>query len=318
MQLLDQIRQQIPQPVIDGWITTAQFAGHIHWWWVFDGIVAAWVIFWIVQGYLLSHRSGYFAPQLSCAPALVRYAVATLAGWYFIGPIIIRGQEHLKVVDGDILIGPNHQIEADAIGVGVGLKRRFVRFLIAINQTAGIRAPFFAWFGAISVGYSKDNKAGAAAEAAVEALVAEAKRRWNRMVVFLMFPQGALYRTDQWDRKQFFKGLCRIAREANAQTGRNYWLVPVVAVYDYDPTHAIWFHRFLEQRLGLKRKFLGHRIYRLTIYIGKPLLRSSLPDDDDLAMDKFYEQLVHTRLGARRLSKAAKIVKMTASVAPAN
>lgn len=271
-----------------------------HLWWIAVGaIFVAWVVFWNVQGWLLSHRSGYFAPRLSCAPQLVRYLFSTLIGRWFIGRLHVRGWENLNGVNGNVIIGPNHQLEADVFLVGMGLGKRAVRFLMSMNQTKGfLRAPFFAWMGAISVGYSKENRASAAADSAVKALDVESARK--RKTALIIFPQGTLIRDDNWDRKQFFKGLMKISRLAREKTGEDYWIVPVVAQYNYDPKLGSRFQRFVRW-LGISRKFFGHTIYGATIYIGKPLLRSALPADDDAAMDVYYQAMLSTRQQCREL-----------------
>jgi 1-acyl-sn-glycerol-3-phosphate acyltransferase len=269
--------------------------------WLVGGsaVFLAWVAFWNVQGWLLSHRSGHFAPRLSCAPQLVRYFISSLIGRWFIGKLRVHGWENLDGVSGNVIIGPNHQREADVFLVGMGLGKRAVRLLMAINQTAGFfRAPFFAWMGAISVGYSKENRASAAADSAVEALGAEASRGKNTALI--IFPQGTLIRDDNWDRKQFFKGLMKISRMARERTGQDYWIVPVVAQYNYDSNLGSRFQR-LVRWLRIPRKFFGRTIYGATIYIAKPLLRSSLPEDDEAAMDVYYEVMLAARARCREM-----------------
>jgi 1-acyl-sn-glycerol-3-phosphate acyltransferase len=256
-------------------------------------LFVAWVLFWQYQGYMLSHRSGYFAPRLTVAPQMVRWLVSTLIGAWFIGRVQVKGWENIEGLEGNIIIGPNHQIESDVWLVGMGLGRREVRFLMSINQTKGIlRGPFFAWMGAISVGYDKKNKASAAADSAVKAL--SDKKQLGKRKVLLIFPQGALIRDDVWSRKQFFNGEMKISRLAGAQTGEAYWHVPAVAHYNFDPRHGTAFQRFVH-RLGISRRFFGHTVFGATIYIGKPLKRSELPEDDAAAMDVYYERMVDTR-----------------------
>ena len=168
-----------------------------------------------------------------------------------------------------------------------------MRFLMSINQTRGfLRAPFFAWMGAISVGYDKSQpkakSSGAAVTSAVEALSSEL----DSMLV--IFPQGSLIRNNDLKRDQFYTGVMKIARLSEEKTGQAFFVVPVAAEYCCDKAFATPVQKFLA-RLGFKRHFFGRTIYGAKIYIGQPLKRSALPADDALALDAYYETLIETR-----------------------
>ena len=249
-----------------------------------------WAAYWIRQGRLLAKNSGHYSPRLTFLPQLVRFWLSTLIGGWFVGPLRVHGWENTEGLEEDagVLIAPNHQRECDGILAARGLRLRSMRFLMAINQVQGWRGPLFAWLGAISVGYDPKNPASAAAESSIKVMSEEVGSR------LVLFPQGTLIKDDEWDRKQFKHGAVRIVKAAAKNTGRKFYLVPVVCIYEYDANHATWLQR-LAAKLKLPRKFFGVYMYGATVMIGKPIDADTLPDDEDAATDIYYQAMLTTR-----------------------
>lgn len=255
-------------------------------------LAIAWFLYWQVQGWLLSHRSGHYAPMISAAPRYVRWALGCLLARIFIGPVKIVGEENLSLCQGRVIIAPKHVIENDAVLVAKLARTMKIRFLIAINQTQGLRGAPLAWMGAISVGYDKTNPALSAANAtksAVTALTSESDS------FLLVFPEGRLDKENILMREKFRSGVVRIAKACQNRDLQNDWhVLPVDIVYENNVANATSFQRRLA-RLGISRKLFGHTVFGATVTYAKPLAVRSLPDDESLATDTLFASLKQAR-----------------------
>jgi 1-acyl-sn-glycerol-3-phosphate acyltransferase len=251
-----------------------------------------WFFFWQVQGWLLSNRSGHFAPMISAAPRYIRWMVGCVVAAYFVGPVRIIGKENLKNLKGRVIITPKHVIETDAVLVAKLARFFKVRFLIAINQTTFPRGAPLAWMGAISVGYDKTNPALSSANAAKSAVKTMTHEKDS---VLLVFPEGKLDKENYLERKNFRNGFNRIGRACQRICPEQNWgVLPVDVEYERDPAKATRFQQ-LVAKLGLSRSFLGNTVYGATVRYGKVIPFENLPADEDASTDVLFAALVGLR-----------------------
>jgi 1-acyl-sn-glycerol-3-phosphate acyltransferase len=264
----------------------------IQWGWILLCLLATWFAYWQIQGWRLAHRSGHYAPMISMLPRLVRWVVGCIGARLFIGPVTVIGWDKLHNFHGRLVVTPKHVIETDAALVAKLARTLKVRFLIAINQTRGLRGAPLAWMGAISVGYDKTNPALSAANAtksAVEVMTSE------RDSILLIFPEGKLDKDNVLVRENFRSGAIRIAKACQEKRPEQNWhILPVDVQYLTDPTKATPFQRLL-RNLRVPRSFLGNTVYGATVTFGDPLKVSDMPAEEATATDKLFEALLNIR-----------------------
>jgi len=260
--------------------------------WLGLGLVATWFVYWQIQGWRLSHRSGYYAPMITVLPRLIRWAVGSMAARLFVGPRHVTGLEKLKDFKGRLIIAPKHLRETDAILVALLMRTRKMRFLIAIDQTSGLRGAPLAWMGAISVGYDKTNPALSAANAtksAVETMTHEEDS------ILLIFPEGKLDKSNILARENFRAGVVRIGKACQERAPQQDWhILPVDGGYECDPTKATAFQRLLK-KLHIPRSFLGNTVYGANINFGDPIRVASLPESESESVDQLFGAFVALR-----------------------
>lgn len=260
--------------------------------WPLLALFCLWFIYWQRQGWLLSHRSGHYAPMISALPRFLRWVTGCLVARIFIGPVKVIGEENISLCKGRVIVVPKHVIENDAALVAKLARTRKIRFVVAINQTEGVRGAPMAWMGAISVGYDKTNPAMSAANAtrnAVDAMTNETD------TILLIFPEGALDKENILKREKFRSGAVRIARACKTRDSTQEWfLLPVDIVYEYDVAKATSFQKKLA-KLGISRRLFGHSVYGATVTFAQPIAVSTLPDDENLATDRLFDALKDVR-----------------------
>jgi hypothetical protein len=268
------------------------FAIHLPFLWIGLGLFGIWVIYWQIQGWLLSHRSGHYAPMISILPRLLRWAVGCMAARIFVGPVRVIGFEKVKNFKGRLIVTPKHVIETDATLVARMARSWKVRFLMAIDQTAGLRGAPLAWMGAISVGYDNTNPALSAANATKSAVETMTREKDS---VLLLFPEGKLDKPNILVRENFRAGAVRIAKACQAKCAHQDWhILPVDVQYECDPSKATRFQRMLK-RLHIPRGFLGNTVYGATVTFGDPIKVATLPDDETQSMDQLFGAFVSLR-----------------------
>jgi 1-acyl-sn-glycerol-3-phosphate acyltransferase len=251
-----------------------------------------WFSFWQLQGWLLSHRSGHFAPMITAAPRYIRWMLGCVVAAYFVGPVRILGKENLQNIKGRVIITPKHVIETDAVLVAKLARSFKVRFLIAINQTSFPRGAPLAWMGAISVGYDKTNPALSSANAAKSAVKTMTQEEDS---ILLLFPEGKLDKENSLERGNFRNGFNRIGRACQQICPEQNWgILPVDVEYERDPAKATRFQRMIA-KLGISRTFLGNTVYGATVRYGKVIPVASLPSDEDSSTDVLFAALVGLR-----------------------
>ncbi|MDR3613785.1 MAG: 1-acyl-sn-glycerol-3-phosphate acyltransferase [Candidatus Obscuribacterales bacterium] len=226
-----------------------------------------WFSYWCYQGWMLSHRSGHYAPMITALPRLLRWGVGCLVARVFVGRVTINGWENVANCKGRLIITPKHVSIKDAALVAKLARTYKLRFLIAINQTKGLRGPPLAWMGAISVGYDKNNPALAganAAKAAVEAMTAETDS------ILVIFPEGALDRENKLVRERYRPGFVRIGKGCQKVSEQQWFAIPVDVQY---------------------------HLFGATVTFGVPIAFAHLPDDEKLATDHLFDVMVQMRAG---------------------
>ena len=251
-----------------------------------------WFAYWQRQGWLLSHRSGHYAPMISKAPRLLRWATGCLGARLFVGPVKVVGWENLANFKGRLIVTPKHVIETDAALVAKLARSLKMRFLIAINQTSGLRGAPLAWMGAISVGYDKNNPALAAANATKSAVETMTREEDS---ILLMFPEGKLDKENVLVRENIRAGAIRIGKACQAKRPEQDWhILPVDVQYVRDPAQATPFQRLLK-KLRINRAFLGNTVYGATVTFGTPMRIADMPADETACTDQLFEAFVALR-----------------------
>ena len=257
-----------------------------------SALLVVWFVYWSRQGWLLSHRSGHYAPMISAVPRFLRWVVGCVVAWYFIGPVRIQGWDNIKDFKGRLIVAPKHVMETDAVLVAKLARTRKLRFLIAINQTQFPRSAPLAWMGAISVGYDKSNPALSGANAVRSAVTAMTE---EKDTILLVFPEGALDKANKLLRKNVRGGTVRIGKALHQKRPDQNWHIAAVDVtYETDPSKATRFQRAVE-RLGLPRSFLGNKVYGATVTYGVPFATASLPEGEEQATDMLFTALAGLR-----------------------
>jgi 1-acyl-sn-glycerol-3-phosphate acyltransferase len=255
-------------------------------------VFVLWFSFWQLQGWLLSHRSGHFAPMITAAPRYIRWMVGCVVAAFFVGPVRIIGRENLSNIKGRVIITPKHVIETDAVLVAKLARSLKVRFMIAIDQTTFPRGAPLAWMGAISVGYDKTNPALSSANAAKSAVKTMTQEKDS---ILLVFPEGKLDKNNALERKNFRNGFNRIGRACQQLRPEQSWgVLPVDVEYERDPAKATRFQRLVE-KLGISRSFLGNTVYGATVRYGEVIPFEDLPFDEDASTDVLFTALVGLR-----------------------
>lgn len=260
--------------------------------WIALGLLAVWLAFWQIQGWRLSHRSGHYAPMISKLPRLVRWGAGCIAARLFVGPVTVIGWEKLHNFNGRLVVTPKHVIETDAALVAKLARTLKVRFLIAINQTQGLRGAPLAWMGAISVGYDKSNPAMSAANATKSAVTVMTQERDS---ILLIFPEGKLDKGNVLVRENFRAGAVRIAKACHERHPEQNWhILPVDVQYITDPAKATPFQRLLK-KLRIPRGFLGNTVYGATVTFSDPIKVSAMHAEETMATDQLFEAFVSIR-----------------------
>lgn len=260
--------------------------------WITLGLLGLWLAFWQVQGWRLSHRSGHYAPMISKLPRLVRWALGCIGARLFVGPVKVIGWEKLHNFNGRLVVTPKHVFETDAALVAKLARTLKVRFLIAINQTQGLRGAPLAWMGAISVGYDKNNPAMSAANATKSAVTVMTQERDS---ILLIFPEGKLDKDNVLVRENFRSGAVRIAKAcADKCPDQNWHILPVDVQYETDPAKATPFQRLLK-KLRIPRGFLGNTVYGATVTFSDPIKVSTMAAEETSATDQLFEAFVSIR-----------------------
>ena len=231
----------------------------------FLALFGLWFSYWCVQGWLLSHRSGHYAPMITVAPRLLRWGVGCLVARLFVGRVTIKGWENVANCKGRLIVTPKHVSYKDSALVAKLARTLKLRFLIAINQTSGVRAPPLAWMGAISVGYDKNNPALSAANATKSAVTVMTAEEDS---ILLVFPEGALDKLNQLDRKKYRAGFVRIGKGCQRASLQKWFVLPV------DVQYHLW---------------------GATVTFGVPIAIDDLPDDETAATDYLFDVMVQIR-----------------------
>lgn len=253
-------------------------------------VIAIWSIFrrasfWKTQGKLLSERSGHLTPY---QPAIARLALGIVASVGFrlkIGKLKVYGRENTRAKGYRFIFAPNHQNELDSVLMAYLLRKRKYRFMIAMDQVQGARAPWMAFIGGISVVREKPRLAVDALNSAAEALGRE------RGSDFLIFPQGKLVETNQLRQEDFHTGPVHLGRKAAAIAQENFALLPVLISYITDPREAGWLARLLKF-FRYDRSFYGTTVYGARVHFGKPMPLEDLPHDKKEATTALLEALL--------------------------
>lgn len=237
---------------------------------------------WISEGKKLT-EPGHLTPRVSFWARLTRLIVGRITMFLRVGRLTIIGKSNLKY-NGRLLLMPNHQIEKDAVVVTTVFGLMHFRFLMAINQITGLRAPFAAWLGGIAVHH--DRNPSASVRTAINALKAE---RDSSLVVF---PQGKLVRDNVLRREEFFAGALMIGKLAGKKSELPFAALPVGIYYDRDPKHATLLFR-IARALGTRwcSDWFNETTYGVTVMFGRPIPLSELPDDLDQATTVVFEQI---------------------------
>lgn len=241
------------------------------------------VRFWIAQGEKLVNEPGYRTPHVTLVARLTRLFVATGIKRWFVGPVRVRNKKFLGF-KGRLIIVLNHQTERDAIVVPAILRLLPFRALMAVTQIIGLRKPLAAWLGIIAVHHA--TKPLAALNTSIEILAAEDDTS------FVIFPQGALHRTNELKREDFFEGTMVIAKKLQEKSKKPVAILCGAIAYDRNPAHKTLCQKFWGA-LGLsgKREFFGDTVYGAAVVWREPLLVSALPDKRKTAMDLVFENI---------------------------
>lgn len=240
------------------------------------------VRFWISEGKKLL-EPGYQTPRVSFWARLTRLVVGRIAMYLRVGRLIVIGKSNLKY-NGRLLLMPNHQIEKDAVVVTTVFGLMHFRFLMAINQITGLRAPFAAWLGGIAVHH--DRNPSASVRTAINALKAESD---SSLVVF---PQGKLVRDNVLRRDEFFAGALMIGKLAGKKSELPFAALPVGIYYDRDPKHATLLFRIARAlRIRWFSDWFNETTYGVTVMFGRPIPLADLPDDLDEATTRVFEEI---------------------------
>lgn len=235
--------------------------------WVVALVFCAWFIYWSIQGWQLSHHSGHYAPMITAVPRYLRWGVGCIVARLFIGHVTIKGWENVKNCQGRLIVTPKHVSYKDAVLVAKLARSYKLRFLIAINQTKGLRGPPLAWMGAISVGYDKtrpQSSGALAVRAAVDTMTSE------KDSILLVFPEDALDKNNELNRSKYRPGFARIGKNCQKADSQDWFVVPVDLQY---------------YRRGA------------LITFGVPIAVNALPDDETLATDYLFDAMVQIRAG---------------------
>jgi 1-acyl-sn-glycerol-3-phosphate acyltransferase len=245
----------------------------IYFWSLLLALFGIWFLYWCYQGWMISLRSGHYAPMISAAPRLLRWGVGCLVARLFVGEVTIKGWENVAKCKGRMIIAPKHVSFKDAALVAKLARTYKLRFLIAITQVQGwawlkwFRAPPVAWMGGISVGYDKSNPALAganAAKAAVKAMTSEPDS------ILVIFPEGQLDKKNELVRKNYRGGFVRIGKGCQ------------------NIDHDVWY--------GVPVDLEYHR-GGATVTFGVPVPFAHLPDNEQLATDYMFDLMVQMRAG---------------------
>jgi 1-acyl-sn-glycerol-3-phosphate acyltransferase len=230
-------------------------------------LFSIWFGYWVVQGWLLSHRSGHYAPMITMAPRLLRWGVGCVVARLLVGRVEIKGWENLANFKGRLIVTPKHVKLLDSALVAKLARTLKLRFLIAINQTSGLRGPPLAWMGAISVGYDKNNPALSAANATKSAVAVMTAEEDSILVVF---PEGELDKENVLDRERYRPGFVRIGKACQRASDQKWFVLPVDV--QYHPWGA-------------------------TVTFGVPIAIDDLSDDETAATDQLFATMVQMRAG---------------------
>lgn len=241
------------------------------------------VRFWIAQGEKLANEPGHRTPHVTLVARLTRLVIATGIKRWFVGPVRVRNKKYLGF-KGRLIIVLNHQTERDAIVVPAILRLLPFRALMAVTQIVGVRKPLAAWLGMIAVHHG--TKPLAALNTSIDILAAEEDTS------FVVFPQGALHRTNELKRDDFFEGTIIIAKKLQEKSKAPVAIVCGAIAYDRNPGHKTWCQKFWGM-LGLagKRDFFGDTVYGAAVVWREPLLVSALPDKRKPAMDIVFANI---------------------------
>lgn len=245
--------------------------------------------FWQKQGEKLSVESGYITPYVPFLARVLLWLLTRTAGRLFLGPITVSGGKYLR--KGRYIICPNHQFEHDAIVMSYLSGVRPWRFMAAIDQVRGKRAPWMAMLGIIPVDHANRKAKVASITSAVNALVSEAGSS------FIIFPQGKLVKENQLLRADYNTGAIIIASRASEATGDAFSLLPVYIEYVTDPACATILQRILAF-CGAKREFCGRAVYACSVRIGE-----SLPVVVDVHKDELVDGLYAATVALQNLEK---------------
>jgi len=248
------------------------------------GVLAYRVNYWWKEGKKLVATPGYFSPRAPIFARIARLTVSRLFCRRFIGPIKRLGTEYMKD-DRRLIILINHQTERDVIIIPSTLRLRVVRALMAVTQIFGIRVPAAAWLGVIAVHHDKNPSA------ALRGMIKVMQNDEDSDGI--VFPQGALIRSNVLKREEFFDGALMIAKKTAEKSKRKVAVLPAAIAYDRNPAHATWAHR-LADAIGWKsfRTFYGDTIYGAAVAFGKPIPVEELPEKYSDAMTVVFERIV--------------------------
>jgi 1-acyl-sn-glycerol-3-phosphate acyltransferase len=269
-----------------------------------------WYKFWAEEGNRVASTAGYLTPYISRTSRAVRCLLVSIFVPLVIGPVRIVGRENLKGFKGKLVWASNHRLYFDAMLFARFFRFKAFRFMIKCDQVRGPQGFGLAWLGAISVAVP-----GSSARKLAQAIYAsvDAEQQQDNVEV-IVCPEGALHPDGVLARRFWESGVFRIAQRGQLATGIPHAIAPLYIAYDHDPAHQSLLQTWV-RKTGLMRKmhqlalgkgkveqrqFGNKAVYGATIYIGKLLPVSDLPQRPRPAMDRVFEAELELEANQKR------------------
>lgn len=279
-------------------------------WLVIFSLIAVWfgyrALFWCYQGYLVTKHPSYIVPEKSALTRIAVKILAALATQALIGKVQAYGRKNAKF-KGRLLILPNHTHQLDFAVAERALPVSYKQVGTLSEVGKGIRAPFGAWAGFIAI----DTTGGKANSLAIAERTVRAYARaltFRSLARLLIFPQGVLVHGGHIPADSKTRGSIRTGSVRGAQLAQKTLdalkkgdaesIEFVRTVHGAQANEVIKYYRrntaALDEPLAILPVFIDyHRRHKdsdvvgifskmfggASVYIGEPILASSLPED---------------------------------------
>lgn len=279
-------------------------------WTVALSLIALWfgyrAIFWCYQGYLVARYPSYIVPEKSAFTRVAVKVLAAIMTQLLIGKVVSHGRKNARF-KGRLLILPNHTHQLDFAVAERALPVSYKQVGTVSEVAKGIRAPFGAWAGFIAI----DTTGGKANSVAIAERTIKAYARaltFRSLARLLIFPQGVLVHGGRIPSDPKTRGSMRTGSVRGAQLAQKTLdalkkgdaesLEFVRSIHGAQAEDVIKYYRrrpkALDEPLAVLPVFIDyHRRHRdedpvgifskmfggASVYIGEPMLVSSLPED---------------------------------------